>query len=196
MMMQATSLEEQIASLTVAVGNLLKYVQARDDQFNKLHNKFQSTPASNEFEEEDFSIECNTSKGIPVSIYGFIYVEHVKNIVNEATKKYETRVQTFKSFAKPYTRRIEQLRMPKNYQPPKFQQFNGNGDPRQHIAYFVETCNNAGTDGDLLAKQFVLSLKDATFDWYINLEANSINSWDDLQKKFSVAFTVLDVLLA
>ncbi|KAL0403921.1 UNVERIFIED_CONTAM: hypothetical protein Sradi_2032900 [Sesamum radiatum] len=54
--------------------------------------------------------------------------------------------------------------MPENYQPPKFQQFNGYGDPRQHIAHFVETCNDAGTDGDLLVKQFVLSLKDTAFD--------------------------------
>ncbi|KAL0402638.1 UNVERIFIED_CONTAM: hypothetical protein Slati_4293700 [Sesamum latifolium] len=63
-----------------------------------------------------------------------------------------------------------------------------NGDPRQHIAHFVETCNNARTDGDLLTKQFVLSLKEAAFDWYIDLEANSINSWDDLQNKFFSRF--------
>ncbi|KAL0413181.1 UNVERIFIED_CONTAM: hypothetical protein Sradi_1519800 [Sesamum radiatum] len=153
MMVQTTSVEEQIASFTAAVENLLKHVQTRNDQLNKLHNKFQSTTPSNEFEEQDFSIECFTSKGIPVSTNGFISVEHVKNTVNEAIAKiYETRVQVFKSYMKPYTKRIEQLRMPENYQPPKFQQFNGQGDPRQHIAHFVETCNNAGTDGDLLVK--------------------------------------------
>ncbi|KAL0319990.1 UNVERIFIED_CONTAM: hypothetical protein Sradi_5260500 [Sesamum radiatum] len=147
MMVQTTSVEEQIASLTAEVGNLLKHVQERDDQLNKLDNKFQSTPASNEFEKQDFSIECNTSNGISVSINGFIFVEHVKNSVNEAIAKiYETRVQAFKSYLKPYTRRIEQLRMPENYQPPKFQQFNGHGDPRRHIAHFVETCNNVGID--------------------------------------------------
>ncbi|KAL0312734.1 UNVERIFIED_CONTAM: hypothetical protein Sradi_5672700 [Sesamum radiatum] len=154
MMVQTTSLDEQIASLTAAVGNLLKHVQARDDQLNKLHNKFQSAPASNEFEEQDLSVECNTSKGIPVSTNGFVSVEHVKNTVNEAiAKTYETRVQAIKSYVKPYTRRIEQLRMPENYQPPKFQQFN-----------------------------------DTAFDWYIDLEANSINSWDDLQNKFFSRF--------
>ncbi|KAL0434924.1 UNVERIFIED_CONTAM: hypothetical protein Sradi_0200300 [Sesamum radiatum] len=189
MMVQTTSLDEQIASLTAAVGNLLKHVQARDDQLNKLHNKFQSAPASNEFEEQDLSVECNTSKGIPVSTNGFVSVEHVKNTVNEAiAKTNETRVQAFKSYVKPYTRRIEQLRMPENYQPPKFQQFNGHGDPRQHIAHFVETCNDAGTDEDLLVKQFLLSLKDTAFDWYIDLEANSIDSWDDLQNKFFSRF--------
>ncbi|KAL0320267.1 UNVERIFIED_CONTAM: hypothetical protein Sradi_5288200 [Sesamum radiatum] len=78
--------------------------------------------------------------------------------------------------------------MPENYQPPKFQQFNGHGDPQQHIAHFVETCNNAGIDGDLLVKQFVLSLKDTAFDLYIDLEANSIDSWNDLKNKFFSRF--------
>ncbi|KAL0435090.1 UNVERIFIED_CONTAM: hypothetical protein Sradi_0216900 [Sesamum radiatum] len=115
MMVQTTSLDEQIASLTAAIGNLFKHIQARDDQLNKLHNKFQSTPASNEFEKQDFSVECNTSKGIPISTNGFISVEHVKNTVNKIIAKiYETRVPTLKSYMKPYTKRIEQLRMPKN----------------------------------------------------------------------------------
>ncbi|KAK4388298.1 hypothetical protein Sango_2436400 [Sesamum angolense] len=121
---------------------------------NKLHDKFQSTPTLNEFEEQDFLVECNTSKGIHVSIDGFISIEHVKNIVDEAiTNAYGTRVQVFKSYMKPYTKRIKQLRMPENYQHPKFQQFNGHGNPRQHIAHFIETCNNAGIDGDLFVKQ-------------------------------------------
>ncbi|KAL0413568.1 UNVERIFIED_CONTAM: hypothetical protein Sradi_1558500 [Sesamum radiatum] len=122
MMVQTTSLDEQIASLTAAVENLSKHVQARNDQFNKLHNKFQSTLASNEFEEKDFSVECNTSKEIPISTNGFVSVEHVKSTVNEAiAKTYETRVLAFKSYMKSYTKRIEQLKMQENYQPPKFQ---------------------------------------------------------------------------
>jgi len=39
--------------------------------------------------------------------------------------------------------------MPLSYEPPKFQQFNGKGNPKQHIAYFVDTCNNIEIDGDL-----------------------------------------------
>ncbi|KAL0438638.1 UNVERIFIED_CONTAM: hypothetical protein Slati_2346800 [Sesamum latifolium] len=121
MMVQTTSLEEQIASLTTAIENLLKHVQARDDQLNKLHDKFPSAPLLNKFEEQDFSVECNTSKGIHISTDEFVSIEHVKNTVNEAiANAYETRVQVFKSYMKPYTKRIEQLRMPENYQPPKF----------------------------------------------------------------------------
>ncbi|KAL0349343.1 UNVERIFIED_CONTAM: hypothetical protein Sangu_1162100 [Sesamum angustifolium] len=46
----------------------------------------------------------------------------------------------------------------------KFQQFDGKGNPKQHVAHFVETCNNAGTYGDHLVKQFVRSLKGNAFD--------------------------------
>ena len=49
--------------------------------------------------------------------------------------------------------------MPMGYQTLKFMQFNGKGNPKQHIAHFFETGNNAGTEGDYLIKQFMRSLK-------------------------------------
>ena len=48
--------------------------------------------------------------------------------------------------------------MPVGYQPPKFQSFDEKGNPKQYVAHFAETCNNAGTYGDLLVKQFINSL--------------------------------------
>ncbi|XP_027170498.1 uncharacterized protein LOC113770278 [Coffea eugenioides] len=74
--------------------------------------------------------------------------------------------------------------MPPGYQPPKFQQFDGKGSPKQHVAHFVETCNNAGTYGDLLVKQFVRSLKGNAFDWYTDLTPGSIDSWGQLEQEF------------
>lgn len=68
------------------------------------------------------------------------------------------------TYAKPYIQRIEDLKMLIGYQPPTFQQFDGKGNPRQHIAHFVETCNDVGAYGDLLVKQFVCSLKGTTFN--------------------------------
>ncbi|GKV49781.1 hypothetical protein SLEP1_g56513 [Rubroshorea leprosula] len=91
-------------------------------------------------------------------------------------------------YAKPYTRRIDNLSLPDGYQPPKFQKFNGKGNPRQHVAHFVETCNNAGTYGDLMVKQFVRSLEDAAFEWYTDLPAGSVDSWDQLEREFLTRF--------
>ena len=105
-------------------------------------------------------------------------------IVNTIRLQQEKPLQASHTYAKPYTRRIEFLEMPSGYQPPKFHQFDGRGDPRQHIAHFVETCDSAGTHGDLLVKQFVRSLKDKAFEWYINLEPESIDSWKQLEREF------------
>ena len=48
-------------------------------------------------------------------------------------------------YSKLYTNLIDNMRMPNGYQPPKFLQFDGKDNPKQHIAYFIETCENAGT---------------------------------------------------
>ncbi|KAK4409412.1 hypothetical protein Sango_0014200 [Sesamum angolense] len=63
-------------------------------------------------------------------------------------------------------------------------QFDGKGNPKQHIAHFIKTCNNAGTDGDHLVKQFVQSLKGNAFDWYVDLEPESIDSCDKMEREF------------
>ena len=52
------------------------------------------------------------------------------------------------------------------------------------MAHFVETCNNAGTDGDLLVKQFVRTLKDDAFEWYGQLAPRSIDSWGQMEQEF------------
>ncbi|VVA25639.1 PREDICTED: LOW QUALITY PROTEIN, partial [Prunus dulcis] len=76
-------------------------------------------------------------------------------IANTIRVQYRAPSRDMLLYSKPYTRRIDNLRMPIGYQPLKFQQFDGNGNPKQHVAHFVETCNNAGTEGDHLVKQFV-----------------------------------------
>uniref|UniRef100_A0A9I9DR56 Glycoside hydrolase family 5 domain-containing protein n=1 Tax=Cucumis melo TaxID=3656 RepID=A0A9I9DR56_CUCME len=78
--------------------------------------------------------------------------------------------QTSFMYSKPYTKRINDLRMPVGYQPLKFQQFDRKGNLNQHVAHFVETCKNTGSRGDQLVKQFVRSLKGNAFKWYIDLE--------------------------
>ncbi|KAA0054464.1 retrotransposon protein putative ty3-gypsy sub-class [Cucumis melo var. makuwa] len=40
--------------------------------------------------------------------------------------------------------------MPNGHQPSMFQSFDGKGNPKQHVAHFIETCETTGTRGDLL----------------------------------------------
>ncbi|KAJ9678184.1 hypothetical protein PVL29_022926 [Vitis rotundifolia] len=85
-------------------------------------------------------------------------------ITNTIRARYGGPSQSTLMYSKPYTKRIDNLRMFVGYQPPKFQSFDRRGNPKQHVAHFIETCNNACTNGDLLVKQFVCSLRGNAFD--------------------------------
>ncbi|KAH7867399.1 hypothetical protein Vadar_032865 [Vaccinium darrowii] len=236
MMVQSSTLEEQIAALTKTLEKLVKHDQRQITQLKELSDKMDqvrmsrcstkhssaSFPTETPHEvlktspeiaqEEIFKIsqeatpeeiflvsregishkvlkvstnsETSSSKA-QVSNDGLIPVDQLKEFIMGAIAEKDARSsQVFRSYTKPYTWRIEQLKMPEKYQPPKFLQFDGMGNPKQHVAHFVETCSSAGTDGDLLVKQFVRSLKGYAFDWYIDLEPNSIDSWDQLQQDF------------
>ena len=92
-------------------------------------------------------------------------VEHIQNLIADAVKAHlggdSHKTHLYK---KPYTKRIDALRVPYGYQPPKFNQFDKKSSPKQHIAHFIETCSNASTEGNQLVKQFVRSLKGIAFD--------------------------------
>ena len=114
-----------------------------------------------------------------------IYVQQLQDMItNTIRAQYEGYSTSSLIYSKPYTKSIDNIRMPNGYQPPKFLQFDGKGNPKQHVTHFVETCENAGTQGDLFVKQFVISLKGNTFDWYKDLEPKSIDGWEQLEREF------------
>ncbi|CAA0817210.1 Unknown protein, partial [Striga hermonthica] len=126
-----------------------------------------------------------SSSEIHVSASGLIPTDQLKEFIMGTIKdKFDGVSKSSLTYSKPYTQRIDSLKMSIGYQPPKFQPFDGKGSPKQHVAHFIETCNDAGTYGDRLVKQFVRSLKGNAFEWYTNLEANSIDSWEQLEQEF------------
>ncbi|KAL0433620.1 UNVERIFIED_CONTAM: hypothetical protein Slati_2696300 [Sesamum latifolium] len=159
MVTNATTIEEQLASLTRAIEGLTKHVQEQDAQIARLIHKADNVDASH-------------------------IMESKSRLMMKQRSKIEGSSKSSLTYSKPYTPRIDSLKMPMGYQPPKFQQFDGKGNPKQHVAHFVETCNNAGTYGDHLVKQFVRSLKGNAFDWYTDLEAGSIDGWEQLEQEF------------
>ena len=83
-------------------------------------------------------------------------VEQIQNLIANAVKaQLGGGSHKIHLYTKPETKRIDALCMPHSYHPPKFQQFDDNGNPQQHITYFIENCSKAATEGDRLVKQFV-----------------------------------------
>ncbi|KAL0347844.1 UNVERIFIED_CONTAM: hypothetical protein Scaly_1800400 [Sesamum calycinum] len=174
MVTNTTTIEEQLASPTRAIEGLTKHVQEQDAQIARLINKADNVDASHVM-------------GKQVEL--MMKWKHLQNnIILKGTRTIKSKIEgsskSSLTYSKPYTPRIDSLKMPMGYQPPKFQQFDGKGNPKQHVAHFVETCNNAGTYGDHLVKQFVRSLKGNAFDWYTDLEAGSIDGWEQLEQEF------------
>lgn len=80
-------------------------------------------------------------------------VEQIQNLVVDVVKAHLGR-DSYKThlYKKPYAKMINVLRMHNGYQPPKLQQFDGKGNPKQHVVHFIETYKNVGKEGELLVK--------------------------------------------
>ena len=87
-----------------------------------------------------------------------IFVQQLQDMItNTIRAQYGGSSTSSLIHSKPYTKCIDNMRMPNGYQPPKFLRFDRKGNPKQHIAHFTETCESARTQGSLLVKQFVCS---------------------------------------
>ncbi|KAL0454765.1 UNVERIFIED_CONTAM: hypothetical protein Slati_0815700 [Sesamum latifolium] len=165
MVTKATTIEEKLASLTRAIEGLTKHVQKQDAQIARLINKADNVDASYIMEkqvEAHDEVEVSTkqrytendkpAKEPRISSNGLIPMDQLKKIIEGTIRsKIEGSSKSSLTYFKPYTQRIDNLKMP------------------------------MGTYGDHLVKQFLQSLKDNAFDWYTDSEAGSIDGWEQLE---------------
>jgi len=148
MMTGATNLEEQLASMMATLDRLSKESAEKDAQIKhqndqiaeltkRLEKKFseasnKGSSAEDSDKESHRSEESdNDHKAKKDCSLGSMSVEQIQSLIANAVKaqlggeSYKTHLYT-----KPYTKRINALRMPYDYQPPKFNQFDGKGNPK------------------------------------------------------------------
>ena len=173
----AMSIEEQLAHMSEAVTKLTKMVEENDAQIASLINKWEThqdkEPGQDankkvphreaESSEKGLGHEKesgeNSHEKIDTALVGSLSIQQLQDMIaNTIRAQYGGPSQDTFIYSKPYSKRLDNLRMPTGYQPPKFMQFDGKGNPKQHVAHFIETCNSAGTNDDYLVKQFVRSL--------------------------------------
>ncbi|KAM1457345.1 hypothetical protein ACFX13_035393 [Malus domestica] len=184
----ATSIDEQLVQMNEAIARLTRTVEEKDLQIAALVSRLEPQDGENPNPEDEPTVERIDAKPEPdqaAALMGSLSIQQLQEMITNTIKaQYERSSNTSGLYSKPYSKKIDALRMPRGYQPPKFMQFDGKGNPKQHVAHFVETCNNAGTEGDYLVRQFVRSLKGNAFEWYTDLEPESINSWEQLEREF------------
>jgi len=70
-------------------------------------------------------------------------IKEIKNFIAGAVKAHlEGSSHGTHHYNMPYMKRIDALQMSHGFQPPKFHQFDGKRNLKQHIAHFIEICSN------------------------------------------------------
>lgn len=76
----------------------------------------------------------------------------------------------------------------KGWRAPKMTMYEGSTDPEDHIHSFHMGMEDTIRRKDIWCRMFRRTLKGETVGWYRNLPVGSINSFDDLEKAFKIAF--------
>jgi len=176
MMTGTTTLEEEMANMKAILEKLTRdneekeaRIKLQEEKIAKLTRKLEEQPAqsstkdSESEDSEKMSIHNEASNSEKqskkdatpkyVKSSGSMTIEQIQDLIANAVKAQlgEGSRRTL-IYTKPYSKMVDALRMRHGYQPPKFQQFDGKGNPKQHVAHFTEICNNAGTNSDLMVK--------------------------------------------
>ena len=78
---------------------------------------------------------------------------------------------------------------PKGYEPPKFHPFDGrNGSVVEHVSRFIHTMDPYIGDKELCLREFVKSVVDRAYTWYITLRLGSIKTWDEMMERFCAKY--------
>ncbi|KAH0643806.1 hypothetical protein KY290_033918 [Solanum tuberosum] len=160
LMADLTDMDEKFAMMEQTIEALKKSVDDKNLHIAQLMNKLEAfTPGELShvptcppgFDQRNKDVEESLTKSKfqkekQSASVAALYVQQLQDMItNTIRAQYGGTPQSSLYYSKLDTRRIDCLSMPTNYQPPKLQQFDGKGNPRQHIAHFVETCSNAGT---------------------------------------------------
>ncbi|XP_070015692.1 uncharacterized protein [Nicotiana sylvestris] len=117
----------------------------------------------------------------------------IQNLVAEI-KKLTSRVQGFEGNKGVEGLNYEDLyvqpdvELPEGYKPPKFEMFDGTGDPRVHLRMYCDKLVGVGRDEKIHIKLFMRSLKGDTLSWYISQDAKKWTSWVNMASDFMDRF--------
>ena len=88
----------------------------------------------------------------------------------------------------PFTRKIEEARLPSRFHQPTFTIYNGQTDPVEHISHFNQRMAIHSKDEALMCKVFPSSLGPVAMRWLDNLKVDSISSFKELTQSFGSRF--------
>ena len=80
------------------------------------------------------------------------------------------------------------VHLPLGFKTPKFDKYNGHGDPVAHLRRFCNQLRGAGGKEELLMAYFGESLTGVASEWFIDQDISHWHVWDDMAQYFVQQF--------
>ncbi|XP_070036160.1 uncharacterized protein [Nicotiana tomentosiformis] len=80
------------------------------------------------------------------------------------------------------------VELPKGYKPPKFEMFDGTGDPKVHLRTYCDKLVGVGKNEKIRMKLFMRSLTGDAMSWYIGQNPKKLANWVSMASDFMDRF--------
>lgn len=88
----------------------------------------------------------------------------------------------------PFTSEIRLAPLPDKLKVPTMKKYEDKTDPMEHLSYFNSMVDLYNYDDPTRCKLFPSSLKGVAYSWFTHLPSKNITSFEELARKFALAF--------
>jgi hypothetical protein len=90
--------------------------------------------------------------------------------------------------ASPLAAELQSIPWPQSYKPPQLPMYDGHSDPKQFLMSYEATISSYGGNAAVMAKSFVMGVRNVAQTWYSSLRPGTITSWQKLKDMLVTRF--------
>jgi hypothetical protein len=90
--------------------------------------------------------------------------------------------------ASPLAAELQAIPWPQSYKLPQLPMYDGHSDPKQFLMSYEATISSYGGNGAVMAKSFVMAVRNVAQTWYSSLRLGTITSWQKLKDMLVTSF--------
>jgi hypothetical protein len=90
--------------------------------------------------------------------------------------------------ASPLAAKLQATPWPQSYKPPQLPMYDGHSDPKQFLMTYEVTISSYGGNAAIMAKSFVMAVRNMAQTWYSSLRPGTITSWQKLKDMLVTSF--------
>jgi hypothetical protein len=90
--------------------------------------------------------------------------------------------------ASPLAAELQATPCPPSYKPPQFPMYDVHSDPKQFLMSYEATISSYGGNTAVMAKSFVMAVRNIAQTWYSSLRPGTITSWQKLKDMLVTSF--------